>query len=45
MAESNGKFGYMWECPDFFKLGDKYVLMFSPMGLENRNLYKWGNGF
>ena len=22
--------GIMWECPDFFKLGDKYVLMFSP---------------
>ena len=38
MAESNGKFGYMWECPDFFKLGDKYVLMFSPMGLENRKV-------
>lgn len=36
LAESNGKFGTIWECPDFFKLDDKYVLMFSPMGLENR---------
>lgn len=35
LAESNGSLGTMWECPDFFKLGDKYVLIFSPMGLEN----------
>lgn len=32
LAESRGEWGYMWECPDFFPLGDKYVLMFSPMG-------------
>ena len=32
LAESRGDWGYMWECPDFFPLGDKYVLMFSPMG-------------
>lgn len=41
------KLGYMWECPDFFKLGDRYVLTFSPMGLlsqEDRfaNLYQTG---
>ncbi len=36
MAESKGEFGYMWECPDFYPLGDKYVLMFSPMGVKNR---------
>lgn len=35
LAESNGLLGTMWECPDFFKLGDKYVLIFSPMGLES----------
>lgn len=39
--------GYMWECPDFFPLGDKYVLMFSPQGLvaegyQNRNLFQSG---
>lgn len=22
----------MWECPDFYPIGDKYVLTFSPMG-------------
>ena len=32
LAESRGEWGYMWECPDFYPLGDKYVLMFSPMG-------------
>lgn len=33
MVESDGTLGTMWECPDFFPLGDKYVLLFSPMGL------------
>lgn len=32
LAESRGEWGYMWECPDFYPMGDKYVLMFSPMG-------------
>lgn len=25
--------GWMWECPDFFQLGDKWVLVVSPMGM------------
>lgn len=36
LAESEGKLGYMWECPDFFSLGDKYVLLVSPMGAGER---------
>ena len=36
LAESRGEWGYMWECPDFYRLGDKYVLMFSPMGESDR---------
>lgn len=32
LAESRGEWGYMWECPDFYPLGDRYVLTFSPMG-------------
>lgn len=36
LAESRGEFGYMWECPDFYEIGDKYVLMFSPMGTQER---------
>lgn len=32
LAESRGEWGFMWECPDFYQMGDKYVLTFSPMG-------------
>jgi len=28
----NAETGEMWECPDFFPLGDKHVLLFSPYG-------------
>ena len=38
LAESRGEWGYMWECPDFYPLGDKYVLMFSPMGVGDRTV-------
>ena len=38
LAESRGEWGYMWECPDFFPMGDKYVLMFSPMGAGERTV-------
>lgn len=44
LAESRGEFGYMWECPDFYPLGEKYVLMFSPMGVRDRKtIYLVGN--
>ena len=36
LAESRGEWGYMWECPDFYPLGDKYVLTCSPMGADDR---------
>lgn len=26
--------GWMWECPDFFPLADKWVLVVSPMGIK-----------
>lgn len=40
-------FGYMWECPDLLKLGEKHILIFSPQGLgsqESRfnNIYQNG---
>ncbi|KAG8199637.1 hypothetical protein JTE90_009469 [Oedothorax gibbosus] len=43
----SGLGGYMWECPDFFPLEDKYLLMFSPQGIKPegylyRNLYDNG---
>ncbi|MGX4668471.1 glycoside hydrolase family 32 protein [Cerasibacillus sp. JNUCC 74] len=37
-AESNGgeDFGYMWECPDIFRLGDKDILLVCPQGIPAR---------
>jgi beta-fructofuranosidase len=40
--------GFMWECPDFFTLRGKQVLMFSPQGMQaegysNRNLFQSGS--
>ncbi len=44
LAESIGEWGFMWECPDFFQLGDKYVLTFSPMGAgEHTSVYMVGD--
>ena len=34
--------GYMWECPDTFKLGDKDILLFSPQGMKAEG-YKYNN--
>jgi beta-fructofuranosidase len=28
------EFGFMWECPDYFQLSKKDVLLFSPQGIE-----------
>ena len=36
MFESRGEYGYMFECPDFFHMGDMDVLTFSPMGARER---------
>lgn len=47
LAESDGKLGYMWECPDFFELDGKHILLMSPQGVEPEgdryhNLYQNG---
>ncbi|MDN3956599.1 glycoside hydrolase family 32 protein [Sporolactobacillus laevolacticus] len=34
IAQSEGNQGYMWECPDFFELNGKHILMISPQGIE-----------
>lgn len=34
LAQSDGTLGFMWECPDFFELDGKHVLMISPQGIE-----------
>lgn len=47
LAQAETEMGYMWECPDFFPLGNEHLLMFSPQGIqangwENRNLFQSG---
>lgn len=47
LTESSGDMGYMWECPDFFELNGKYILLWSPQGMEPagdryKNLYQTG---
>ncbi|WP_026568404.1 glycoside hydrolase family 32 protein [Bacillus sp. UNC41MFS5] len=47
LAESTGKLGYMFECPDFIELDGKHILLFSPQGVEPegdqyQNLYQNG---
>lgn len=47
LDEAEKEMGYMWECPDFFTLNGKHILMFSPQGLaakgyQNRNLFQSG---
>lgn len=47
VAESDGTQGYMWECPDFFELNGKQVLLVSPQGMKAegnkyRNLFQTG---
>ena len=45
LIENRGRFGRMWECPDFFKLDDKYVLLVSPQDMMPQGFeYHNGNG-
>lgn len=40
LAEGNEELGFMWECPDFFELDGRHVLMLSPQGIKkDGNLY------
>ncbi len=41
------KFGYMWECPDYFEMNGQAVLLFCPQGVDAkgeqyRNIYQSG---
>lgn len=47
LGEAPPHLGFMWECPDFFTLAGKQVLMMSPQGIAasgyaNRNLFQSG---
>ena len=41
---SRGEYGKMWECPDFFRLQDKQVLMVSPQEMHARDEFHPGYG-
>ena len=42
-SNSTGKVGTMWECPDFFPLGEKRVLICSPQNMKAEK-YEFHNG-
>lgn len=45
LAENHKRLGQMWECPDFFELDGKYVLLTSPQDMLPQGLeYRNGNG-
>lgn len=45
LAENDGRLGRMWECPDFFPLDGKHVLLVSPQDMLPRGFeYHNGNG-
>ena len=45
LAENDGRFGLMWECPDFFPLQGKHVLFVSPQDMLPEGFeYHNGNG-
>ena len=44
LAENKtGEIGVMWECPDFFSLGEKHVLICSPQDMKAQK-YEFHNG-
>lgn len=38
LDESRGEYGRMWECPDFFPLGDRQILAVSPQDMRAQGL-------
>ena len=45
LAENKNRYGKMWECPDFFELDGKYVLLTSPQDMIPEGMeYHNGNG-
>ena len=44
LAANNQRFGTMWECPDFFMLDGRAVLLCSPMDMRRTEKYSGGHG-
>lgn len=47
LDSSDGFLGYMFECPDFFEIDNRFILLFSPQGVKRQgdkynNLYSTG---
>ncbi|MBM7839255.1 beta-fructofuranosidase [Alkalihalobacillus xiaoxiensis] len=47
LQTNEDQFGFMWECPDYFELDGRGILLFSPQGLQSQgesyqNLYQAG---
>lgn len=47
LLEEREELGYMWECPDLVRLGNRDVFLFSPQGLQEdgyrfRNIFQTG---
>ncbi|ENN73718.1 hypothetical protein HUJ04_009544 [Dendroctonus ponderosae] len=47
LAQADPSLGYMWECPDFFSLEGKQVLVVNPQGIQSKgedfqNLFQTG---
>ena len=38
LEQSKNKYGKMWECPDFFSLGDRQILLISPQDMRAKGL-------
>lgn len=43
LDQSRGEYGKMWECPDFFSLGDRQILLVSPQDMRAKG-YEFYNG-
>ena len=43
LDKSNGEYGKMWECPDFFSLQEKQILLVSPQNMRAKG-YECHNG-
>ncbi|MBQ6527979.1 MAG: GH32 C-terminal domain-containing protein, partial [Clostridia bacterium] len=41
---SDSEYGMMWECPDFFQIGDRHVLIVSPQEMHAREEFHAGFG-
>ncbi len=44
LCRNDGRFGTMWECPDFFELDGKWFLLVSPMDMIRRG-FEYHNGY